>query len=127
MFVRPNRKSVFALPPVNVTFHAYHNIYVYSAMKLWIAYGIAIFVALILSSLGLFAIVVNGASYSNNFSSALRFARGAFVSKETNDEDPVGRDTLPVYLSTARVNFDRQRNLRSLEKIRSASGSSSLL
>ena len=100
---RPNLTSAFAPPQANVTFHAFHNVYVYSALKLWIAYGLAILFTATASVIGLFAMDANGASYSHNFSSIFRAARGAKISVELKDEDTLGNDPLPSYLSAANV------------------------
>jgi hypothetical protein len=62
MNFRSNPESPFASPPTKVTLHNYHNEYVYSTAKLWTAYGIAIFVATIISIIGVVVIVANGVS-----------------------------------------------------------------
>lgn len=101
----PNASSAFAPPPVNVTHETYHNVYHYSRDKLWIAYGIAINVSVIVALLGLFTVATAGASYSSssNFSSTYRLATGALLSATMRDEDLDGRDPLPAYLAGAKI------------------------
>lgn len=97
--------------------------YAYSATKLWIAYGVAIFVGLILSVVGLAAILGSGSSYSNSFSAVFRVARGADMSKEVETQDTDGRDPLPAYLKDATVivcgsgNFQDGANGRAKEAV----------
>ena len=75
----------------------------YSARKLWIAYGTAIALATLAVMVGLNALMQNGASFSNNFSTIFRAARGAIVSAEPREKDLDGKDPLPAYLSRSLV------------------------
>lgn len=100
---RSDPESEFAPPLTKVTYHNYHNEYVYSASKLWIAYGIAIFIAAVISIVGVVVIFVNGASHSFDFSSIFRFAWGATISVPIRDEDATAHDPLPAYLAAAKV------------------------
>ncbi|KXT10354.1 hypothetical protein AC579_9159 [Pseudocercospora musae] len=102
---QPNASSPFAPPLVNVTSHVYQNVYQYSAVKLWLAYGIAIALTLLGVIFGLIAVITNGASYSDDFSTILRAARYARLSKEVNYCDSDGRDPLPRYLGETTVLF----------------------
>ena len=104
---RPDIRSAFAPPPTNVTIHSYHNVYAYSAMKLWIAYGLAIFAAIFALAFGLSAILANGASYSHTFSSIYRAARGSAMSVALKEEDTDNSDPLPEYLARAKVRLPR--------------------
>lgn len=99
----PDIESLFAPPPVNVTFHTYHNEYVYAPAKLWTAYGTVILVAAVRSTTGMVVIFVNGASHSFDFSSVFRSAWGASISEQVRDEDTSARDPLPAYLAAAKV------------------------
>ena len=100
---RPNQSSISAPGPVNVTFHHWHNVYIYSRWKLWTAYGAAIALTAIVLFVGSVAIVLNDASYSESFSTIFRIARGAVVSVDIKAEDLDGRDPLPEYLCNARI------------------------
>jgi hypothetical protein len=78
-------------------------VYVYSAARLWRAYGIAIFFAAVASAIGLWALFATGASYSQDFSTVLHIGRGALMSAEVKEEDTDGNDKLPKYLEDAQV------------------------
>ncbi|KAK5125237.1 hypothetical protein LTR85_000913 [Meristemomyces frigidus] len=69
---------------------------------LWLAYGLAILCTAIAVVLGFLAILSNGASYSNNFSTITRSARNAELSVEVEPDD-TGRDPLPRGLAKAIV------------------------
>ncbi len=70
-------------------------------MRLWIAYGTAIFLTGIASAIGCGVIVSNNASYSGDFSSVFRIAKGTII--DVHDDDADGKDPLPKYLSEERV------------------------
>lgn len=101
---RSNYSSITALSPVNVTSHEYHTVYSYSKWKLWLPYGIAILSAGIAVCVGLSAMVLSGAAYSDSFSTVFRYAKGAETSvHEILTEDLDGRDPLPKYLGNSSV------------------------
>ncbi|EME78326.1 uncharacterized protein MYCFIDRAFT_216609 [Pseudocercospora fijiensis CIRAD86] len=102
---QPNTSSPFAPPLVNVTSPIYQNVYEYSPVKLWLAYGIAIALTLLGTILGLIAIFKNGAAFSDDFSTILRTARYARLSREVSYSDSDGRDPLPEYLSETTIVF----------------------
>ena len=123
--------SPFQPPKVNVTFPTYHNVYSYSAGKLWIAYGIATFFAFLLTAFGLVTIVLNNATYSMDFSTTFRVAREAYIDAEIRAEDTLGRSPLPSYLAKSKIwlsandiDKDAQRTIEDTTKI---SASSTLL
>ena len=90
-----------------MTLPAYRNIYVYSAFKLWAAYGAAIFLALLTVLLGLVVMFLNGVSYSANFSAVFLAARAAVLSEMIRERDLGGEDPLPKYLKGAQVSFEQ--------------------
>ena len=100
---RPNVTSQFRPQPVQVELRNVHNVYVYSSARLWTAYGIALFFAAVAAAVGIWAFIVNGVSYSQDFSTVFRVARGATMSEEVKTEDIDGRDPLPKYLKTSKV------------------------
>ena len=61
---------------------------------------------------GIIALLLNGASYSNNFSTIVRVARPADLSAEVSikDSDGFGRDPLPRYLKHARLSIQGTKN-----------------
>ena len=104
---RPNLTSEFAPPPANVTFSSYRNVYVYSAVKLWIAYGLALLSTSIAVAIGLIAVVRGGASYSDDFSSTFRVARATSMKVELKQQQNMdGKDPLPLYLSKMELVLD---------------------
>jgi hypothetical protein len=102
---RPNRSSVTAPPPTNVSFVTYQNTYVYSAAKLWLAYGLAILFAFLATMVGLMSLYINGSSYSNTFSTVMRITRDAQLSVEISKEDGTGANPLPAYIANATISF----------------------
>ncbi|KAK6386625.1 hypothetical protein LTR65_008824 [Meristemomyces frigidus] len=100
MGVRPNIS--LDVPRTMVTEITFHNVYAYSRSQLWLAYGLAILCTAIAVVLGFCAILSNGASYSNNFSTIVRSARNAELSVDVKPDD-TGRDPLPRGLAQAVV------------------------
>lgn len=90
---------------MNVTLPLYQDIYVYSAIKLWAAYGVAVFLAVLAILLGFVTMLLSGASYSNSFSTIFLAVQGATVSEKIGDHDMAGEDPLPKRLATAQVSF----------------------
>ena len=101
--LRPNHTSYYTAPKVRVTQHNYHNVYVYSATKLWLAYGLSLGFTAIGVAVGLGAVFSNQASYNGSFSTIFRVARGAAVSVRMQDTDLDGKDPLPRSLGKAEV------------------------
>ncbi|KAH9845706.1 hypothetical protein Tdes44962_MAKER01137 [Teratosphaeria destructans] len=101
----PNAASATVPPAANVTLRDWQNTYTYSAYKLWLAYGLALLCGFSASLMGIFAILVSGASYSNSFSAILRIARQAHLTVDVLPGDADGRDPLPEYIAKARVRF----------------------
>ena len=82
--------------------------------KLWLAYGVAIFFTVIAVCIGLAAMLVNGSSYSNSFSTIVRAARGAEITVTIQEDDLDGKDVLPQYLKEAEIRF---RSARKWDKL----------
>ena len=108
---RPNRTDTANLPQTKVKVQTYHNVYVYEARKLWIAYGSAILVATFAVAFGLYTIVATGAFYSNEFSTVLRVGRHTHLPEGPTFDD--GRDPLPKYLAKATLTVTRQERIDS--------------
>jgi hypothetical protein len=88
-----------------VTSETYEPVYVYSPFKLWVAYGPAILLASIGVLLGLLAMLLNGVTYTNHFSTVLRTARHVYLGTAIRSEDAGGKDPLPKYLAKTTVLF----------------------
>ena len=103
-YLQPNYSSPFAPDRLTkVTQNRYHNIYVYSAITLWVAYGIAIVLTLVAVGIGMHSIIVNKASFSNDFSTILRTVRTAPMSAEVHKSERDGRQPLPKRLGKSRI------------------------
>jgi hypothetical protein len=102
---RPNSSSPFAPPPVNVTFNTNHNVYSYSAMTLWLSYGIAILTTAFAVVIGLCCIWTARASWSDGFSTVMRTTRGADLSVHLADDDRDGTNPMPKHLASATISF----------------------
>ncbi|KAL8848660.1 MAG: hypothetical protein Q9221_006334 [Calogaya cf. arnoldii] len=103
--LQPNVSSAYFPNKTEVISTTGENIYIYSASKLWLAYGLAVGATAIIVSLGLAAMIANEASFTNRFSTILRLSRGAQLSYEINYTDLSGRDPLPTYAKKATVRF----------------------
>jgi hypothetical protein len=104
-FLRPDTSALHAPTKVNVTENIYQNQYDYSASKLWLSYGVALGVVLLAAFAGFASLIMNGAGFSNDFSTILRASRTAKLSEEVRIGDADGKDPLPKYLSKATVAF----------------------
>ena len=100
---RPNYSSALAPALTNVTHYTAQTVYVYSARKLWLAYGIAAFFTLACVVIGIVVILSSSAYYDNAFSTVLRTTRATELSAEIKREDLNGASPLPGYLKRARV------------------------
>jgi hypothetical protein len=92
---------------VNVTLWRYHNIYKYDQQLLWITYGLSIAGTLLAVAGGLLALILNQASYSDNFSTMLRISQVAQLNVDVMNNDGLGHDPLPKYLKVARVKWNQ--------------------
>ena len=84
-----------------------HPVYIYARSRLWLAYGLGIACSTLIVCIGMLAIYMNGASFSNTFSTLLRLGRGASLSSEIEKVDLDGRDPLPEYIKNMKVKFSK--------------------
>ena len=105
--LRPNASSLLAPPMTRVTVLRYRNVYVYSAFKLRLSYGLAILLACLSILVGILGVFKNKGSYSGSFSTILPTSRFAHVTPDVREIDADGRGPSPEYLSHARVIFSR--------------------
>ena len=80
----------------------------YSSEKLWISYGIGLFIAALAAAAGVAAMLISNASYSLDFSTILRTVRNANMDIELREEDTDGRNPLAPYLAKARIRLARK-------------------
>ncbi|RFU27250.1 hypothetical protein B7463_g9088, partial [Scytalidium lignicola] len=109
--LQPNRSSPYAPPATEVTLPVFQNVFVYSAWKLWVAYGISILLSMTGVIIGLSAMFSNGASYNNYFSTVLRTSKHAKINTAIHPVDATGREPLPKYLAKAGVLFPRLHDM----------------
>jgi hypothetical protein len=86
----------------------FRNVYVYSPLKLWLAYGLALFFATGAVFTGFALMYKNQASYSNNFSTVLRTTRNAQISADFSKRDYSGVDPLSSRIANSVVVFDSE-------------------
>lgn len=89
-----------------------HNIYVYAKRTLWLAYGLAIAFTILAVAAGIVALVMNGASFRNSFSTIVRVSRVAMLSEEVTESDGDGTEPLPKHLAESRLLMRRQQEKR---------------
>lgn len=92
---------------------SYRPIYSYDQVTLWIAYGLSILFSALAAIAGIVAIVLGGASYSNQFSTIVRVAKTCDLDVDIVDpkSDGFGRDPLPDYLERARLDVGGHRGV----------------
>jgi hypothetical protein len=73
--------------------------------QLWISYCVSVIFVLLAIFIGVFALLLNAESYSNDFSTNLRVSRTAELSVKVMEKDRSGRDPLPTYLQDARLDL----------------------
>jgi hypothetical protein len=83
----------------------FRNVYVYSPLKLWLAYGLALFFATGAVLTGFALMYKNQASYSNNFSTILRTTRNAQINADFTKRDSSGADPLSSRIANSIVVF----------------------
>jgi hypothetical protein len=88
---------------VNVSLQTFSISFRYDITTFWISYGLSLFATLLAIFAGSVALVLNGASFSNEFSTIARISRSAGMSVEMKREDTVGSDPLPSYLKHAQL------------------------
>ncbi|KAK0883908.1 hypothetical protein LTR87_002386 [Friedmanniomyces endolithicus] len=114
--LQPNSSSIYYPAKTKVTLATLENIYVYAAYKLWLAYGLAIAATALIAACGLAAMMANGASFSDSFSTILRLSRGAQMDRKVQIADLSGRAPLPGYLEEATVRFSQEHMSDSSQK-----------
>ncbi|KAG7045572.1 het-r protein [Colletotrichum scovillei] len=102
--------------PIQATIETevYQNIYTYSVAPLWIAYGVAVGITILSITVGTWAVVGAGSSYSSKFSTILRLAFNVRLSEYVELQDTGGEDPLPDRLENTIVVFP-SRNAKGAE------------
>jgi hypothetical protein len=103
--LRPNKSSSYKSPQSQVTFTTISPVYEYSGHRLWLAYGLAIAISVLIVIAGLVVMYLSSAAYNSSFSTILRLGRGAHLSQEIVHGDHDGKEPLPEYLEKATISF----------------------
>ncbi|KAF1985404.1 hypothetical protein K402DRAFT_108445 [Aulographum hederae CBS 113979] len=98
--------SQFSKPQtVNVTVTSLVNFYVYKSHDLLMAYGISILCTAICVTVGIFSILENKTTFTNNFSTILRTTRNSGIGEVVSEEDSTGADPLPRHVARAVLRY----------------------
>ncbi|KAJ4327132.1 hypothetical protein N0V84_002394 [Fusarium piperis] len=101
--LQPNKHPAPKPKNTTVAFSTMHPVYIYARSRLWVAYGLGITCSTLTVCIGMLAIYMNGASFSNTFSTLLRLGRGASLSSEIEKVDLDDRDPLPEYIKGMKI------------------------
>lgn len=82
------------------------NRYVYIAWRLLVSYLVGLGLSAIGIAFGFWALLANGVSYSQKFSTVLRTTRHAQMDIGLTAEDTKGIDPLPKHIAKAMVRFE---------------------
>jgi hypothetical protein len=104
--------------PVNVTVVTFQNKYAYSALTLWLAYGVALIFAGVIATLGCIAIFSDDISYEQSFSTILRTTSHAKISTTISSADALGQNPLPERLAKATITFGGRTEEEYVEMLR---------
>ncbi|KAK1704533.1 uncharacterized protein BDZ83DRAFT_772145 [Colletotrichum acutatum] len=94
----------------NIETEVYQNVYTYSVAPLWIAYGVAVGITILSITIGTWAVVVAGSSYSSKFSTILRLAFNVRLSEYVELQDTGGEDPLSDRLENTIVAFPSRKS-----------------
>jgi hypothetical protein len=119
--LQPNYTSPYAPPKATVTTYAEHNVYVYAASRLWLAYGFAIAFTALAMGVGLFAISANDGTYTADFSTVLRAVQGARLNADMTMAKGDARGPLSSRLARASISLT-PINSRNVEARGTSSG-----
>ena len=101
--------SIAAQNPVLANVYSSSNIYDYDPRDLWIAYGIAAGSSLFCVIFGAYAILRNGATYQNVFSTFLRTTRDQalqnLIDPSDNGAEPLPKDLAEVNITLAQDQY----------------------
>jgi hypothetical protein len=92
-----------------VTIQTPQNRYVYTWWRLIVPYAAALLLSLLATAIGAGALLANGVSYAQNFSTIVRTTRNAQLHGTTlTTADTSGADPLPQHLANASIDFRAQ-------------------
>lgn len=103
---------------VLVTIYTIENIYTYTWERLAISYGVAIALTLLAVITGFVLLLINGASYSNKFSTIMRATRGGHIDMLVMAQETSGADPLDEGLAKAKIWIGAQGGAGGVEEDR---------
>ncbi|QDS72737.1 hypothetical protein FKW77_003922 [Venturia effusa] len=104
-------------PTTKVTFNSPQNRYVYTWWRLVAPYISALVLSVLATAIGSWAMLANGMSYTQNFSTVLRTTRNAYMQDAVlHAMDSTGADPLPKHIAKAKVDFRAQDAAFGLEE-----------
>jgi len=98
--------------PTTITEHVPRNVYAYATRRLWIAYGLALVLTLLVVGVGCAHVVNAGATYSNRFSTVLRTTRGAELDALIEAQYRGGEEPVSCAVRRARLGVGSSRDAR---------------
>ncbi|QIW99936.1 hypothetical protein AMS68_005454 [Peltaster fructicola] len=102
--------------PTNVTTIAFHNVYEYDKLTLWLAYSLAVALTALASILGILTMIAMDAAYDSSFSTILRAGTAAHLTERMTAIDGSGKAPLPKHLASAKLLFnDRTKSAAKAE------------
>lgn len=84
----------------------YLLLYTYSAVTLWLAYGVALGISLLSIAIGVILVGRNGGySFTTKFSTILRIVQAAHLSTDLQPADANGNDPTPKHIEKIVISF----------------------
>ncbi|KAK7419752.1 hypothetical protein QQX98_003124 [Neonectria punicea] len=91
----------------NVKIRTPQNAYAYKPRNLLIAYGISVFITVVVVLVGFICIWLSSLSFGSSFSTILRTTRNPELDALLNDDGNSGAEPLPKYLAKRKLAFQR--------------------
>jgi hypothetical protein len=92
-------------PLVDLIVRSPQNRYVYTSWRLLVPYLVGLAISAVGVGLGCWALLQNGASYTQSFSTVLRTSRYATIDVKMEKKDLKGVDPTPEYIQKGRIDF----------------------
>ena len=115
LLARPRYLATQSTPTL-ITEQVPRNVYAYAVQRLWIAYGLALALTLLVVGLGSANLLKAGATYSNRFSTVLRTTRGAEIDTLIPTEYRGGEDPVPHAVRVAKLRLHASLDARTDER-----------
>lgn len=120
MLTGPCRTSDIDSPLGNVTVWTAQNEYSYNPRNLYIAYGIGVFITIVVVIVGFVCIYTSSQSYGASFSTILRATRNEKLDELVTTRDTLSSQPLSKKLAQRRLIFKEMNALDDLDSTRMA-------